>query len=186
MQDAHLFCDQEAFRNWLLEHHASSSGIWLVFGKKPSIRTLTPNDALLEALCFGWIDGQIKRIDETRYVKRFTPRRRGSRWSQRNRKLALHLIADGKMTAAGLRAVEQAKREGTWETLQPVPISEHDVEAFAQRLLGTEPALSNFQAMAPSIQRTYTMHFLDAKREDTRQRRFAQIVARLKENKPPM
>ncbi len=186
MQGAKLFGDREDFRKWLLEHHASSGEVWVVFGKQAAISALKADAALLEALCFGWIDGQIKRVDETRYVKRFSPRRKGSRWSQRNRKLAEQLIADGDMTESGLQAIERAKLDGTWETPERVLASAKDVEAFAQRLRGVEPAYSNFQAMAPSMQRTYTMHFLDAKREDTKQRRLAQIVTRLNENKPPM
>jgi uncharacterized protein YdeI (YjbR/CyaY-like superfamily) len=109
MSEQILFLDREEFRKWLLENHHVSKGIWLVFGKAGKLKTLKPDEALEEALCFGWIDGQLSSIDDAKYLKKFTPRRKGSRWSERNRNLTSPLIENGKMTETGLTAIEQAK-----------------------------------------------------------------------------
>ena len=110
------FASREAFRNWLAENHLASPGIWLVFGKGGRRVTLKAEEALEEALCFGWIDGQIQSVDEDHYLKKFTPRRKDSEWSEKNRGLAAQLTEKGLMTAAGLAAIEQAKARGCWES----------------------------------------------------------------------
>lgn len=181
-----LFENRESFREWLAEHHAASPGIWLVLGKTARVKTLTANEALEEALCFGWIDGQIQSVDAHRYLKRFTPRRSGSDWSQRNRKLADKLIAQGIMTAAGHAAVVRARQSETWNRPKPAPISEAQVAVLVEALAGTGTALTNFLNMPPSVRRTYTAAYLDARKDDTRKRRLAKIIERLKENKKPM
>jgi len=90
------------WRNWLSEHHGSKDGVWLIFYKKSSGKaTIDYDEAVEEAVCFGWIDGQLKRIDDRRYVRRFTQRRQGSNWSDSNRQRALRLLREGKMTEAG-------------------------------------------------------------------------------------
>lgn len=85
MEEQMIFSNRMAFRDWLSMNHASSKGIWMVFGKTDQLRTVKPEEALEEALCFGWIDGQLKSIDETRYIKKFTPRTKDSKWSEKNR-----------------------------------------------------------------------------------------------------
>jgi uncharacterized protein YdeI (YjbR/CyaY-like superfamily) len=183
-----VFEDRGAFRRWLERHHAASTGIWLVLGKGGKVRTLSAAEALEEALCFGWIDGQIRRVDETRYIKRFTPRRKGSVWSQRNRALAQRLAEQGAMAPAGQTAIEQARERGTWEAARPSPVRQALVGALVEALTaaGAHQALANLAAMAPSVQRTYTAHYLDAKQEQTRRRRLQWIIGRLNENRKPM
>ena len=186
MDDQLRFETRDAFRAWLVQNHQISSGIWLVLGKAGRLTTLTADEALEEALCFGWIDGQLKSVDDQKYLKRFTPRRKGSIWSERNRELAKKLIADGAMTAAGQAAIDQAQAQGTWDRPGPAPITEAQIEVLVQALSGAEKALANFLAMPPSVQRTYTAFYLDAKKEDTRKKRLEGIIARLNENKKPM
>src|SRR6478752_1652441 len=111
-----IVSDAAAFRAWLDEHHDRSEGVWLVLAKKNTTdpTSLTYAQALEEALCQGWIDGQKRSRDATTFTQRFTPRRRTSQWSKRNVDLADGLIADGRMQAAGLVEIERAKADGRW------------------------------------------------------------------------
>jgi uncharacterized protein YdeI (YjbR/CyaY-like superfamily) len=112
--------DQRAWRDWLEANHAATDGIWLKFAKKGSpTATVNYAEALEEALCFGWIDGQVRRFDEHFYLQRFTPRRARSKWSQINREKAERLIAAGRMHAAGLAQVEAARSDGRWDAAYP-------------------------------------------------------------------
>lgn len=186
MEEKMEFVDRNQFRNWLLKNHNESSGIWITFDKTGKIKLLKPNEALEEALCFGWIDGQIKSINEEKYQKKFTPRRKGSRWSEKNKELTKNLIANGNMTEYGLIAIEQAKKDKTWDTKKGEPISDEQVRDFIKLLEGFEPALTNFLKMPPSVKKTYTAFYLDAKKEETKINRLNKIVERLNENKKPM
>jgi uncharacterized protein YdeI (YjbR/CyaY-like superfamily) len=186
MDDQILFTDREEFRKWLSENHGVSKGIWLVFGKAGKVKTLKADEALEEALCFGWIDGQLNSIDDAKYLKKFTPRRKGSKWSERNKGITSRLIENGQMTEYGTMAIEQAKRDGTWDLPNREPISDGQIEILTGALQGAEPALSNFTKMPLSVRRTYTAMYLDAKKEETRIRRLERIIERLNENKKPM
>jgi uncharacterized protein YdeI (YjbR/CyaY-like superfamily) len=186
MDDRMLFPSRAEFRAWLVRNHATNNGIWMNFGKAGKLKTIRPGDALEEALCFGWIDGQIKSVDESSYLTRYTPRRKGSKWSEKNRGLAAKLTEQGKMTEHGLAAIAQAKKNGTWDVPKGEPITHEQTDALVQALATFEPALSNFQKMSPSVRRAYTAHYLSAKGEETRTQRLEQIVARLNENKKPM
>jgi uncharacterized protein YdeI (YjbR/CyaY-like superfamily) len=97
MDKEQIFTDRQAFRKWLIDNHDQNNGFWMVFSKADTTQTLKTDEALEEALCFGWIDGQIKSIDETKYVKKFTPRRKNSRWSAYNRQITERLIKNGLM-----------------------------------------------------------------------------------------
>jgi len=179
------FKNREEFRNWLNIHRLQKEGIWLIFGKKNGPSTLSPEEALEEALCFGWIDGQIKSIDAFTYIKYFKRRLEKSNWSQRNRDLVEKLIQEGKMTYTGLQAIENAKRGGTW-IIQYEKIENMEVEAFLDMLEDYPIAYENFSKMSASVQRTYTGFYLSAKREDTRIKRFQDLVNRLEKNLKPM
>jgi len=186
MDEQILFTDREEFRKWLYENHYASQGIWLVFGKVGKLKSLKADEALEEALCFGWIDGQFNSIDDEKYLKKFTPRRKGSKWSEKNKNIVNQLIEDGKMTEHGIAAIEGAKKEGTWDVPKEEPISDNQIEILTNALEGAEPALSNFIKMSPSVRRTYTALYLDAKKDETRIKRLEKIVGRLNENKKPM
>ena len=138
--------DQPAWRAWLEANHASVEGIWLKLAKKGApAPTVGYSEALEEALCFGWIDGQARRHDEHYYVQRFTPRRRRSKWSQINREKAERLIAAGRMHAAGLTQVEAARDDGRWEAAYPAQ-SQATVPDDLQRALDENPAAQRFFA----------------------------------------
>lgn len=181
-----MFKSRDEFRHWLIENHETSNGIWLVFGKGRNLKTLKAGEALEEALCFGWIDGQLSSVNEEIYLKRFTPRRKGSNWSEKNKKLVDKLIQSGQMTEIGLKAVDAAKKDGRWDMPKRELIKEDQIEILLNALSGSEPALSNFIKMSMSVKKTYTALYLDAKKEDTKVKRLKKIIERLNENKKPM
>ena len=181
-----LFSTRDDFRAWLKENSETSEGVWLVFGKSKAVVTLSANDALEEALCFGWIDGQIQSIDNTKYLKYFAKRRVKSVWSEKNKKTVERLRDKGIMTRLGEIAVESAKQNGTWDAPKGNPITDEQIEAFAEKLAGISPAYENFNNMSPSVRRIYTGRYLSFKTEKARQRDFETIVDRLNNNKKPM
>lgn len=181
-----LFETRNDFRNWLAENCTTSSGIWLVFSKNTNIKTLKASEALEEALCFGWIDGQMQSIDETKYLKYFSARRKGSKWSEKNKNLVKELESKGLMTDYGRIKVEEAKKNGMWDALKPEPISEEQVKILEELLKGKEPAYTNFKSMSPSVKKTYTRLYFDAKSDDVKKRRLEKIISRLNLNLKPM
>jgi len=180
------FKTRNDFRKWLSKNAETSDGVWLVFGKTKAMATLAANDALEEALCFGWIDGQMKSIDTTKYLKYFARRRPKSVWSDKNKKTVEILRKKKMMTELGEKAVEDAVKNGIWNTAKRDPITDEQVEAFAKQLAGISPAYENFKQMPPSIQRAYTRRYLSFKSEEARQRDFLKIVDRLNKNLRPM
>ena len=174
------------FRAWLSENAETSEGVWLLFGKTRAVVTLSANDALEEALCFGWIDGQMKSIDSTKYLKYFTKRRAKSVWSDKNKELIETLRDKGVMTELGEKAVETAKTNGTWDAPKGSPITDEDIAKFTEKLAGLSPAYENFCNMPPSVRRAYTGRYLSFKTEEARSRDFVKIVERLNNNLKPM
>ena len=147
---------------------------------------MTANDALEEALCFGWIDGQIKSIDDTKYLKYFARRHEKSQWSERNKKIAQKLCERGLMTSFGEKAIATAMKNGTWDTPQPAPVTDSDIDMLKEKLVGFSPAYENLMKMSKSMQVTYTKRFLSFKTEEARLRDFEKIVIRLNNNLKPM
>lgn len=181
-----LFSSRDDFRSWLKENAETSEGVWLVFGKTKAVITLSANDALEEALCFGWIDGQMQSIDDNKYRKYFARRRGKSVWSEKNKKIVEALRAKGFMTELGEKAVEAAIKDGTWDAPKSNPITDEQVKAFEEKLVGISPAYENFKNMSPSVRRTYTGRYLSFKTEEARQRDFEKIIERLNKNLKPM
>ena len=180
------FSNKAEFHEWLNEHCTSSSGVWLLFGKKGGPTTITANEALEEALCFGWIDGQMQSLDETKYMKYFARRTKNSNWSENNKKSAQVLIEKGCMTQHGLNAIEHAKKTSVWDAPAKKQIDEKQIESFRQLVSQYEPAYSNLLTMSPSVQKNYAGFYLDAKSPETRQVRLKKIIDRLNKNLKPM
>jgi len=180
------FPAREDFRRWLREHAETSEGVWLVFGKQTPAATLSANDALEEALCFGWIDGQMQRVDDACYVKYFARRRPKSAWSDKNKRAVAALRDAGAMTALGEMAVETAKRNGMWDAPKDAPITDAQADDFAKLLAGCSPAYENFQRMAPSARRGYAGRYLSNKSAEARERDLKRIAERLNQNLKPM
>jgi len=181
-----IFPSRADFRAWLQANAETSAGVWLAFGKTKSLATLSANDALEEALCFGWIDGQMQSIDAVKYFKYFAKRRARSNWSDKNKKIVDKLRGQGLMTAAGEAAVETAKRNGTWDAPKGDPITDEQIAAFTDKLAGRSPAYENFLNMPPSVKRSYTGRHLSFKSDEARERDFERIVERLNNNLKPM
>jgi uncharacterized protein YdeI (YjbR/CyaY-like superfamily) len=186
MKEQITFLDRKAFRRWLLESIYRLEGIWLVFGKNGRLETLKPEEALEEALCFGWIDGQFESIDEAKYLKYFSPRRKGSRWSEKNKKLVEKLIDNGSMIEWGLKAIERAKQDGTWEASTNPSITQEQIDVFAGAIHMNDKALENFKKMPMSVKKQFVGLFFDAKKEDTRKRRLEKLTGLLEQNRKPM
>jgi uncharacterized protein YdeI (YjbR/CyaY-like superfamily) len=176
--------DQTDWARWLQRHHDKSPGVWLVIAKKGSgLTTPTYPEALEVALCFGWIDGQKGPRDTTCWAQRFTPRGPRSIWSQINVAKAEALIAQGKMTAAGLRAIEAAKADGRWAAAYAPP-SRAVVPPDLRAALDANRTASTFFATLNSSNR-YAILFriATAKKAETRHRRIAQLVQMLADQK---
>lgn len=186
MSDVLTFPTREAFRTWLEANSTGSDGVWLLFGKKGGPTTLSANDALEEALCFGWIDGQMQSLDGQTYQKYFALRRANSKWSEKNKALATQLEQQGKMTDLGRAKMAQAKENGQWCKPKPPPATEEQTAALCALLQEYEPAYTNFMAMSPSVKKTYTRAYFDAKTDAGRASRLAWMVDRLNRNLKPM
>jgi len=180
------FTDRQAFREWLGKYGTKSDGVWLLFGKKGKFATLSAADALEEALCHGWIDGQMQSLDDNAYKKYFARRIPKSKWSVKNKKLAQTLMEKGLMTRHGLEAIERAKKNGLWDNAKRILINDDQIQMFKEIIQPYEPAYTNLLAMSHSVQRTYTGFYLDAKSEKTRQARLEKIIDRLNRNLKPM
>jgi uncharacterized protein YdeI (YjbR/CyaY-like superfamily) len=174
------FASAAAFEAWLAERHATSDGLWIKFAKKGSgIPTVVYAEAVEASLRYGWIDGQVKRLDDDYYVQRFTPRRARSRWSKINRAKAEALIASGAMEPAGLAEVERAKADGRWDAAYDAP-STATVPDDLRAALDREPAAGEFFETIDSNNRYAILHRIqEAKRPETRARRIETFVAML-------
>lgn len=186
MSDIMEFADRAAFREWLTQHCTSSAGVWLLFGKSGGPKTIKAGEALEEALCFGWIDGQMQSIDDKTYQKYFSMRREKSKWSEKNKALVKSLEERGLMTEFGRKKIEEAKQNGQWDAPKAMAVTEEQIAMLLSLLQGHEPACTNFQAMSPSVKKTYTRAYFDAKTDAGRKKRIAWIVDRLNKNLKPM
>lgn len=173
--------DAVAWRRWLDRNHADSSGVFLVLAKKGTTQPtrLVYQDALVEALRFGWIDGQTAKRDESTYKQRFTPRRSRSPWSARNVGIAEKLIAEGQMEPAGLAEVERAKGDGRWDSAYAGPAT-IEVPADLQAALDANADAAAMFAVLTAQNRFAILYRLSqAKRAETRTRRLEQYVSML-------
>jgi uncharacterized protein YdeI (YjbR/CyaY-like superfamily) len=178
------FKGRDQWRAWLADNQGAAKEIWLTFYKKHMNKPgLTYIEALEEALCFGWIDGILKRIDEEKHMVRFSPRRKKSIWSQQNKKRVAKLIREGRMTEAGLARIKEAKANGQWdeatlrEDVSLVPVE------LAEALTQNEAARRNFEALAPCYRKQFLYWVGSAKRSETRDKRVAETVALLAQNR---
>ncbi|MCI9552860.1 MAG: hypothetical protein HFE94_04920 [Acutalibacter sp.] len=186
MSDLLEFASREEFRQWLREYSQSSRGVWLLFGKAGGPKTIKAGEALEEALCFGWIDGQMQSLDDKTYKKYFSMRREKSKWSEKNKALAKSLEERGLMTCFGREKIKEAQKNGQWYAEKPGAVTDEQIANLSQRLKEYQPAYNNFQAMPMSVKKTYTRAYFDAKTEAGRERRIAWMVDRLNKNLKPM
>ncbi|MDX2081017.1 MAG: YdeI/OmpD-associated family protein [Terrimicrobiaceae bacterium] len=180
MNEPHFFESAAAWNRWLSKNHRQPASIWIQFAKKNSgIRSMSYADALEVAICWGWIDGQVKRLDETCYLQRWSSRRPRSRWSKINRDKASRLIESGKMKPAGLAQVAAAKADGRWDAAYDSPSTIREPDDFLASLLASPAALVAYEKAPRSRRYSLISSILDAKRPETRARRIAAAIASL-------
>jgi uncharacterized protein YdeI (YjbR/CyaY-like superfamily) len=176
-----IVADAAAWRTWLGACHGQRSGVWLVLAKKGASgpTTLTYDEALEEALCHGWIDGQTGRRDERTYRQRFTPRRARSAWSERNVGIVERLVRERRMRPAGLDAAARAKADGRWESAYAGQKSIEMPPDLAEALAAQPAAREMFEILTAQNRYAVLYRIHAAKRSDTRARRIEQFVAML-------
>jgi uncharacterized protein YdeI (YjbR/CyaY-like superfamily) len=177
--------NRHEWHQWLVENHDTASGIWLIYYKKNSDKPRVEyNDAVEEALSFGWIDSKANILDDERYMQVFTPRKPHSNWSKTNKIRVNKLIKNGLMQPAGMEKVNAAKKDGSWTFLDDV----EDMvipEDLKQLLEENTTAKANFEAFSNSSKKQILYWIVSAKRQDTRLRRIKRTVELASENKKP-
>ena len=181
------FTSAAGWRGWLAQYHSSEKELWLIIYKRHAAdKGLSYREALDEALCFGWIDGTLKRIDNEKHMIRFSPRKSRSIWSKANRDRVERLIAEERMTAAGLEEIEQAKANGEWYrewSDDKGPIIPSDL---IEALKCNKMAQKNFDNFPPSLKQQFAYWITSAKRAETREKRIRETVARAERNERPV
>lgn len=186
LEDALLFNDRNEWRTWLENNHKTCSEVWLIHYKKQSRKkSVNHFDAVEEALCFGWIDSKLKKIDEERFILKYSPRKPKSVWSKINKENAEKMIASGKMTKTGLDKIKEAKKNGLWDIAYTNKVKERIPSDLKQALLADSKAWDNFQHYANSYRNMYCGWVKDAKTNKTRKRRIAMVVERSRYKKKP-
>lgn len=185
MSEEVSFKSRKEFRKWLSTEDLESKGVWVVFSKDKDNK-FTANDALEEALSFGWIDGLIKKIDDETYKKYFSPRKKGSRWSDKNKKIIEGLIKKGEMTENGLLVIQRAKEDGSWEIEDRRNISEDKYTLFESKISENSKAYENYIKMPQSIKKQFVGLYNEPKKEETKEKRLLELVHLLEENIKPM
>ena len=180
------FEDAATFRDWLEANHVSEPELWLKIYKKGSGRkSINWNEAVIEALCWGWIDGVKKSLDAKAYLQRFTPRRQGSNWSKRNREHVERLIDEGRMQESGMKHVSAAQSDGRWDAAY-APSSEMTIPADFLAALEERPGAKAFYETL-NRQHLFVIYYRlqSAKKTETRQRRFEKLLAMLESGEKP-
>jgi uncharacterized protein YdeI (YjbR/CyaY-like superfamily) len=186
LQDALSFDNRDEWRMWLEKNHATRKEVWLLHYKKHSKKArLNHFDAVEEALCFGWIDSKLKKIDEERFILKYSPRKPKSFWSKINKEKAEAMIASGKMTQAGYDKIEEAKQNGLWDKAYTSKRKERIPSDLKQALLTKSTAWENFKGFATSYRNMYCGWVKAAKTKETRKRRIIEVVRRAQQNKKP-
>ena len=177
--------DRTEWRSWLATNHDKETEIWLVYYKKVSGKpSIEYEDSVEEALCYGWVDSIIKKLDEERYVRKFTPRKETSKWSPSNIRRVEKMIKAGLMTEHGLNLVQAGKSSGEWDQPTQKPLLKFEMpEEFANALKENPEAKQTFETLAPTYQKQYLGWILTAKRAETRERRIKESIHLLTEGK---
>ncbi len=177
------FARRSDWRSWLEKNHETTKDAWLIFYKKHTGKpNITYDEAVEEAICFGWIDSIIKRIDDQKFARKFTPRKPTSSWAESNKKRVQKMIMQGRMTKAGLELINQAKQHGQWSQNSLLRKQISFPEYIEQALRSNEKALINFNKLAPSYRRQYVGWVNSAKKEETRRKRLAEVIGKLERN----
>ena len=181
-----LFKDRSKWRAWLEKNHAKENEIWLVFYKvKTKKVSIKYDEAVEEALCYGWIDSTVKRIDDEKHMQKYTPRKVNSNWAATNKARVKKLIKEGLMTDSGLDAIEIAKKNGSWNRLDSVDIRIEAPKALQDALDKNAKARKKYDELAPSRKKQFLWWIKSAKRDATKEKRIKETIKLLVENKRP-
>ena len=174
---------REEWRAWLAKHYQSETEVWLIYYKKHTGQPRISYDhAVEEALCFGWVDSIVKKIDDEKFAQKFTPRRDHTKWSALNKRRLRKLIREGRMTEAGLAKVDLVILGEETQAIQSK--GDLDIPRFVkQGLMANAKAWENFRSLAPSRRRAYIRMIMDTKKEETRERRLREAVSLLEQSK---
>lgn len=176
--------NRSEWRNWLEKNHDRSKGVWLIFYKKHTGKPAIEYDASVEeALCFGWIDSIIKKLDDERFVRKFTPRNPDSQWSELNKKRVKKLMSQGLMTEPGITRVKEAKETGLWKESARPEISFEIPEELEKALAKNKKAKAFFDQLAPSYRKQFIVWISMAKRQETRDKRLSEAMILLEQGK---
>ena len=174
------FKNSKEFNRWLSKNYSSSNGIWLRFFKKDSgIPTINHAEALDEALCFGWIDGQLKKFDAESWLQKFTPRRPKSIWSKKNAERSEELMLEKRMKSAGLKEINLAKEDGRWNKAYDSPKNMQVPEDFLKRLSRNSKAKNFFETLNSANKYAIVWRLQTAKKPETRKSRMIKILEML-------
>ena len=169
--------NRDDWREWLRKNYETEKEIWLIYYKKHTGKPSVPyNDSVEEALCFGWVDSIIKKIDGEKFARKFTPRKSKSKWSEANKKRAGKMIKEGKMTEAGITRIREAKESREWFKTTPVRKEVVIPLYLKAALTKNKKALENFNNLTKSYKRQYVGWITSAKREETRKRRLGEAI----------
>ncbi len=176
-----IFSTAAAWRRWLEKNHSTASEIWLAYYKKSSGRkSVTYQEALDEALCYGWIDSIIRRVDDEKYMQRFTPRKPGSIWSARNKAHVARLITEGRIAPAGMAKVEAARKDKSWQKSDRVEAKPKTPPDLLAALEKHPVVQALWDKQPPSQKQLYSRWVLSAKRPETRARRVEETIRRVR------
>ncbi|MDE3058381.1 MAG: YdeI/OmpD-associated family protein [Bacteroidota bacterium] len=179
-----LFKHQKEWAAWLKKNHAATPGIWMRFYKKNAgAHSITHEEALDEALCYGWIDGQLQKYDEHSWLQKFTPRRAKSIWSKKNAERAEQLIKLGKMKPAGLQEIEKAKADGRWERAYDSPGRMTFPDDFLKKLSRNKKTSEFFESLNRANKYAIAWRLQTAKKPETREKRMTHILEMLSQGK---
>ena len=171
------FVSQDHFESWMEENNSLTEGIWVRFYKKNSFtKSINYDEALDVALCYGWIDGQVKKFDELSYIQKFTPRRSKSMWSKRNREHVSRLEKENRMKPSGIREVEKAKNDGRWEKAYDSPGKMVVPDDFVLELSKNKRAFEFFERLNKANKYTIGWRLQTAKNSETREKRFNEMM----------
>ncbi len=178
------FENGSAWENWLEKNHQTEQELWVVYYKKHTKKpTVSYEDSVRTALCYGWIDSLVKRLDEDRYARKFNPRKKNSLWSESNKKRVSELLKDGKMKTAGIELVEFAKQNGNWDKVVTKPEIDYTMPKEFQNELKRNPQAEDyFNQLNIRHQKEYLVWIIMAKRKETRERRIKESIRLLSNN----
>ncbi len=176
--------NRKEWRRWLEKNHKKENEIWLIYFKKHTGKPKIPyDDAVEEALCFGWIDSTVKRVDDEKYMQKFTPRKDTSMWSASNKKRVRKMIDCGRMTEAGLIKVNEAKKNGRWTESTRIFDTRRIPSDLHVALSENRKAFDCYSNLAPTYKKQYHWWIVSTKRQETRKKRIKQSIMLLEKNK---